>query len=106
LATKNVQIYLSDVSGEEIKGSDRVQVTVRNHPKLEEDKRFDAHLDEMKDIKTVPNLVTLEMSYPDEPPKKIYVTVAELEKLIPTDKMEAFDGTKGRRTGFSPRSSM
>lgn len=105
MAMKNIQIYLSDLSGEEIKGEDRVQVTIRNHPKLDDDKRFDAHKDELETLKTVNNLVTLELAFSDQPPKRIFVTVTELEKLIPLEKMAGLDSTRGRRTGFSPRSS-
>lgn len=101
LAILNVKV--SDISGAHLKDDDCVRVIVRGHPKLSEDKQLDAATGELDALKTVANLVNIEVQYPDGTTKDVAATAAELEKVIPFDVLEGADGLRGRRRNWRPQ---
>lgn len=100
LGIKNVKF--SDISGAELKDDDTLRVIVRGHPKVGEDKQLDAATGELDALKTVANLVAVEIQYPDGTSKEVAATATELEKIIPLDVLQNADGLRGRRKNFRP----
>ena len=100
MAFKSVRV--SDISGIELDDNQVVNVVVRDHPRVQEAKQFDASEEELKALKVVNNLVTLELRHADGSTQDVAVTAAEFAKLIPDDKLAGFDGLRGRRKGFRP----
>lgn len=96
------QLRVSDVSGNDINDEQAVSVVVRSHPDLEDGKVFDASLEEVEGLKSVGNLVELELRLPNTSTRTVMVTKAEFDKLMPVDKLKTMPGLKGRRPGFSP----
>lgn len=95
---------ISDVSGEELDEKSCYNIVVRNHPKLSEAKQIDVSAAEARSIKTVNNLVELELRPADGDPVTVFATEAELQKVVPLDVLNQADGLRGRRKGFTPRS--
>lgn len=93
-------LRVSDLSGIELSDSEVVTVVVKNHGKV-----FDCHPDELKTLKGVSNVEELELRYPNGESKTLLVTQAEFGKVIPADKLEGFDSSRGRRSGFSPKTN-
>ena len=102
MAIKNVKV--SDISGTDLKEDEAVRVVVRGHPKLGEDKQFDAAASEIEALKTIANLVNVEIHYADGTTKEVAATATELEKVIPLNVLEKTDGLRGRRKNFRPSS--
>ncbi|MGB3822483.1 MAG: hypothetical protein WA972_05935 [Rhodococcus qingshengii] len=100
MGIKNVKF--SDISGAELKDDDTLRVIVRGHPKVGEDKQLDAATGELDALKTVANLVAVEIQYPDGTSKEVAATATELEKIIPLDVLQNADGLRGRRKNFRP----
>lgn len=96
------QVTVSDISGNEVENGDAIEVTVRNHPTFD-DKRIDAIKGELDALKTVDNLVTLEVKDGTGKVTEVFCTAGELAKIIPDKILEAAAGTRGRRPGWSPR---
>lgn len=95
-------VKFSDITGTELKDDDTLRVIVRGHPKVGEDKQLDAATGELDALKTVANLVAVEIQYPDGTSKEVAATTAELEKIIPLDVLQNADGLRGRRKNFRP----
>ena len=89
---------VSDLSGMELDDSQVVTVNVKNAGKI-----FDASVEELKALKTVNNVMELELRYPSGQVSTALVMKAEFQKLVPDDKLESFPSNRGRRPGFSPR---
>lgn len=87
----------SDISGRDLLDEELVTVVIKSAGK-----RFDAARDELAALKTVSNVEELEYQYPSGERETVLVTKAELNKLIPAEKVESFDSSRGRRTGQSP----
>lgn len=92
---------VSDITGEVVKNGEAVEVVVRNHPKYD-DKKLDAIQGELDALKTVDNLVTVEVRDKAGQVTELFCTAAELAKVIPDATLEAAQGTRGRRRGFTP----
>lgn len=99
MAIKN--LVVSDLSGTIIENGDAIEVTIR-HPKFG-DKRLDAIKGELDALKTVDNLVTVEVKQSDGSVSEVFATVAEVAKVVPDEVLEKAPGTRGRRPGFSPK---
>lgn len=99
------QIRTSDLSGDILDDSAVVTVVVRSHPDLQEGKIFDASAEELAPLKTVDNLVALELRLPDGTTKEQVCTKTEFSKLISTEQLNEFDSVRGRRTGYRPNGS-
>lgn len=95
------QLRVSDVSGKDIDDEQAISVVVRQHPDLTEGKVFDASEEEMSGLKSVGNLVELELRLPHGS-RTLLVTKAEFDKLMPLDKLKELPGLRGRRPGYSP----
>lgn len=91
------QLKVSDISGQELADADAVTVVVKSAGKV-----FDCHLDELSALKTVNNVVELDIKYPAGDTRTVLVPRAEFAKLIPDDKLAGFDSSRGRRSGYSP----
>lgn len=100
MAIRNIKV--SDITGEEVKDTDALRVIVRGHPKIGEDKQLDAATGELDNLKTVANLINIEVQYPDGTSKELFATLTELEKVIPFPVLEEADGLRGRRKNFKP----
>lgn len=98
------QVIVSDITGEEVVNGGAIEITVRNHPSFD-DKRLDALVGELDALKTVSNLVTLEVKDASGQVSEVYCTAAELAKVIPDAILEAAPGTRGRKPGWSPKSA-
>jgi hypothetical protein len=94
-------VRVSDISGIELNESEAVNVVIRDHPKSEP-RQFDASQEELKALKTVGNLVSLEYRFADGTSQDVFVTATEFAKLVPDDKLSGFDAVRGRRKGFRP----
>ncbi|CAH0189624.1 hypothetical protein [Rhodococcoides fascians] len=95
------QIRTSDLTGAVIPNEEVVNVVVR-HPNPEEARQFDATQEELKALKVVGNLVTLEYRFVDGTSKEVYSNATEFAKLVPDDKLVQFDQLRGRRKGYRP----
>ena len=100
MGIKNVKV--SDISGVDLKEDEAIRVVVRNHPKLDEPKQIDAAGDEIKSLKGLTNLVTVNVVHPSGIVDELAVTVTELEKVIPLHVLQEADGIRGRRKGYRP----
>lgn len=100
MAIKNIKF--SDITGAELKDDNAVRVVVRGHPRLEEDKQLDAAAGELDALKTVANLVNIEVHMPDGTVRELAATAAELEKIVPVDVLQNADGLRGRRKNWRP----
>lgn len=93
-----VQKRLSDISGIELDDSEVVSVTVKEAGRV-----FDATADELKGLKPINNVLTLEYRYPSGQVATLLVSKTEFNKLVPEDKLESFPSNRGRRPGYSPQ---
>ena len=104
LASKEVDkmarkiVLVSDISGKEADEDKFTKIVIRRHPAVEDDKQLDVLVDEAKTFKSTPNLVTLEVDK-----KTVVITLDEFRKLVPDEVVANAAGTRGRRTGFSPK---
>lgn len=94
-------VRVSDISGIELSESEAVNVVVRDHPKSEP-KQFDCSQEELKALKTLGNIVTLEYRFADGNTQDVFVSAAEFAKVVPDDKLVGFDQLRGRRKGYRP----
>lgn len=83
-----------------IKNGDAIVVTIR-HPKFG-DKKIDAIAGELDGLKTVDNLVVVEITDKAGKETELMCTATELAKVIKDEVLEAAQGPKGRRRNFSP----
>lgn len=95
-----VNLIVSDITGKTVENGSAIEVIIR-HPKLG-DKKIDAIQGELDALKTIQNVVTLEIRDADGRESELLCTAAELAKIIPDEKLAAAQGTRGRRRGFSP----
>lgn len=93
------QIRVSDVSGKELTDEELVTVLVRLDG---ESKVVDLAAEEIANLKTVNGLVELEIKPASGPERTVFVTKAELGKVIPDEVLQKADNARGRRKGFSP----
>lgn len=93
-------VPISDISGRDLTDDELVTVVVKSAGR-----KFDAGRDELAALKTVNNVEELEYQYPNGERQTVLVTKAELNKLVPQEKLESFDSNRGRRTGMSPKLS-
>jgi hypothetical protein len=96
------QVRTSDLSGQDLKDDEIVTVVVKGHPIVTDNKVFDTTEDELAPLKTVSGLVELEIRNAAGSTRSVYVTAAELAKVIPDEKLQGFDSTRGRRSGYRP----
>lgn len=94
------QVRISDLTGVELDDKDAVEVTVKHAGK-----KFDCSSEELKALKPVTNVVELELRYASGQVGTILVSKTEFSKVIPDDKLEGFDSSRGRRSGYSPRTN-
>lgn len=94
------QLRVSDISGVELSDKEAVEVTVKSASK-----KFDCSTEELKAFKPIANVVELEVKNANGEVSTVLVTKTEFSKLIPEDKLASFDSSRGRRSGFSPRSN-
>lgn len=92
------QIRTSDLTGNELKDEDVVTVVVRTANKV-----FDATAEELAPLKRVTNIVELELRHPDGNTETVLCTQTEFAKVVTPEKLESFDNSRGRRSGFSPK---
>jgi hypothetical protein len=92
------QLRTSDLTGEIIEDDKVLTVSVAG-------KVFDCTGEELKALKTVDNLVELDVRDVGGQSWKVYATKAEFGKLVNDEKLESFDNVRGRRTGYRPNGS-
>jgi hypothetical protein len=92
------QVRVSDLTGNELADSDVVTVVVKQAGKV-----FDAARDELVGLKPVTNVQELEYRFPSGEVQTVLVSKVEFSKLVPDEKLETFDSSRGRRSGFSPK---
>lgn len=98
MAFKSVRI--SDVTGNELKDEDVVTVTIKGAGKV-----FDSSAEELAGLKRIANAIELEYKHPNGTSETVLVTQAELNKLLPPEKVESLDNSRGRRSGYRPGQS-
>lgn len=96
-------VRTSDVSGAPLADDKAVKGVIRNHPDSPESKRFDLSVEELATLKTVTNLVEVDLTMPDGSNTKVFCTKAELAKLLPDDKLKGLPNARGREPGFRPQ---
>ena len=103
MAFKSIRV--SDLTGAEGNDEDFVTVVVRTHPELEEAVQFDALPDEVKNLKSIKDLVVLELKNGET--VQLVTTLQEFNKLSPNigEVLKNADGLRGRRKGFRPSAS-
>lgn len=95
---------VSDITGTEADEGDFVKVVVRSHPLISEPKQLDALPGELDKLKPLADFVVLEIG--DNGSKfELTVSHAEFKKLVGDDVVKAAPGTRGRRPGFSPKTT-
>src|SRR3954454_23451980 len=99
------QIRVSDLSGEVIDDDKVVTVLVRQHPKLEEARVFDASPDELKGLAPMADVLELELRSPRGTVGTMVLTHEAFALVVGDDKLNSFDSSRGRRTGFRPNGS-
>lgn len=90
----------SDITGNIVTNGDALEVIVR-HPVFG-DKKLDAIKGELDALKTITNIVTVEVKDRSGQVSEVQCTAAELAKVIPDAVLEKAQGTVGRRRGFKP----
>lgn len=93
-------LRVSDLSGVELNDEEVLTVNVIDAGKI-----FDCHPDELKQLKTLNNVLKLQVRQASGQVYDLLVTKTEFEKLVPADKLEGFDSNRGRRSGYSPRNN-
>lgn len=94
-------VRVSDLTGIELDDDQVVNVVVR-HPEHEEARQFDASQEELKALKTVGNLVSLELRFANRTSQDVFATAVEFAKLVPAEKLTTFNQLRGRRKGYRP----
>lgn len=105
MAKETVTVTKSDASGEPIPAGDAVNLVVRNHSKLDEAKQVDLSKAELASIKQVTGVIPVDVRPENGETYTVFVTEAELEKVVSLDVLKKADGLRGRRAGTSPRSN-
>lgn len=95
-----IQKRASDISGVEAPEGQFVTVIVRQHPKVDQQKRLDALPSELDDLKEVGDLVILEVRNPDTSTRDIHVKYSDFVKLVPDEVIANAPGTRGRQPGW------
>ncbi|WP_139182838.1 hypothetical protein [Rhodococcus erythropolis] len=75
-----------------------VNVVVR-HPEHEEARQFDASQEELKALKTVGNLVSLELRFANGTSQDVFAAAVEFAKLVPAEKLTTFDLNRTGESG-------
>ena len=94
------QVRVSDLTGIELGEQEAVEVTVKHAGK-----KFDCSKEELKALKPVQNVIELEVRESGGQVSTMLVSKTEFSKVIPDDKLEGFDSSRGRRSGYSPKTS-
>ena len=92
------QVRISDLTGVELSDQDAVEVTVKSAGK-----KFDCSTEELKALKPVQNVLELEVRYSSGQVGNMLVSKTEFSKVVSDDKLDGFDSSRGRRSGYSPR---
>ncbi|WP_153008362.1 hypothetical protein [Rhodococcus pyridinivorans] len=93
---------VSDISGTELNELSALRVAVKGHSDVDGDRQIDIAPDELPSLKTVNNLVSLTVYYPDGRTEDLFATSAEVSKWIPLDNLKAADNLRGRRKNAAP----
>jgi hypothetical protein len=91
-------IRLSDISGAQLQ-EDKVVVVVV------EGRVLDCAREELAGLKAVANMVELNLRNPDGSTERIICARADWDKLMPKEKFEKLDASRGRRSNFRPNGS-
>lgn len=98
-----VSRMVSDISGKEANEDQFVQLTIREHPEIQEPKALDVLPEEIANMKDAGNLVVVEVGSNGDR-KQMIVSLTEFRKHVPDDVVKNARGTRGRRPGWSPKS--
>ncbi|UNQ40915.1 hypothetical protein MPC38_06605 [Prescottella equi] len=93
---------ISDISGVELNELEALRVAIRDHGDVDGDRQIDIAPGELQALKTVSNLVSLTVNYPDGKSVDLYATATEVNKWIPLENLKAADSLRGRRRNFVP----
>lgn len=95
---------VSDLTGTEANDSEFLTLVVRRHPELEEPVQIDVLPKEISGLKSLTDLVVLEVKKNGDEPTQIVTTVADFNKLSGNmaEVLSNADGIRGRRKGFRP----
>lgn len=94
------QVRISDLTGAELDDKEAVEVTVKGAGK-----KFDASAEELKALKPLSNVIELELRYASGQVGTMLVSQTDFKKVVPDDKLAGFDSSRGRRSGYSPRTN-
>ncbi|WP_407107292.1 hypothetical protein [Rhodococcus aetherivorans] len=93
---------MSDISGTELNELQALRVAVRDHQDVDGDRQIDIAPEELAALKTVNNLVSLTVYYPDGKTVDLYAVASEVNKWIPLDNLKQADNLRGRRKNAAP----
>jgi len=93
------QVMVSDLTGAEAEEGEFVTLTVREHGGIDEPRALDVLPDEIKNLKTVSDLVVLEVSNGNGEKDQVVMTLGEFRKVCSDDVLKKARKTRGRRPG-------
>lgn len=93
-------IRTSDISGKVLDDDQVITVVVRDLGKL-----FDASAEELAGLKRLTNVVEVELRHPDGKEESFIVSKGDFDKLVTEEVLANADNIRGRRNGFTPKSS-
>ncbi|BAS17575.1 hypothetical protein AHiyo8_58780 [Arthrobacter sp. Hiyo8] len=93
-------IRTSDISGKVLDDDQVITVVVRGLGKL-----FDASAEELEGLKRLTNVVEVELRHADGKEESFIVSKADFDKVVTSDVLANADNIRGRRNGFTPKTS-
>lgn len=100
-----VSRMVSDISGMEAPEREFVTLVVRGHPAAVGAKALDVLPEEIAGLRETPGVLTLEIKGKNRESRRITVLLADFREVVPDEVVRKARGTRGRRPGYSPRSS-
>jgi hypothetical protein len=101
MAYRNIRV--SDISGTEIDEASAVEIVIRRHPHLDESRRLDASEAEIAGLRTMDDLVSLQVRRANGTVDQVFCTLAGFRQVVPDSALEGATSTRGRRPGYRPR---
>jgi hypothetical protein len=93
---------ISDITGKEAPEESFHQVTVRQHPQLDQARRLDVLTGELDGLKLITDLVVLEVRSPNGDTSEKYVHYSDFAKVVSDEVVQNAASTRGRPQGFRP----
>lgn len=93
---------VSDITGKEASEDEFISLVVKSHPKILSPRQLDVLPDEVANIKSAKDIVTVEVKNNGQSVEAV-MTLKDFQALVPDEVVERAPGTRGRRLGASPK---